>query len=436
MGKLRSLLGLFFFLFLVLLSTEANAIDYPPCSPVSVHGRLSVNKVSLVNECGYVVQLRGMSSHGLGWFPECYTEDAIKTLAEDWKIDVFRIAVYTHENKGYTTEEWKTKEEYNQYVDELVDLCAKYGIYCIIDWHILNQGSGDPNYTLDDAKEFWDYMSKKHKKDKHVIYEICNEPNGYSVGWNEVKKYANIIIPIIRKNDSKAVVVCGTPTWSQGVDLAANDPLLYDNVMYALHFYAGTHGDFEKQKADYALSKGLPVFVTEFGTSASTGGGGVFAFETDLWIKWMDSRNLSWCNWSFADKNESSAALNEDACSFSRWNDLSESGEYIKDKLSEPSLFYGSCVKCDSCSRFRVGKTESKLDRVLVYYCLSTGEFKFWFSEDSHMKGIRFFDMMGRLVYSFEGSTKSINFAHFSPGSYVVKVEFEEGTSVKRVLKR
>ena len=71
------------------------------------------------------------------------------------------------------------------------------------------------------------------------FYEICNEPkNGTS--WKEIKSYAKSVISTIRENDKKAVIVVGTPTWSQDVDQAAADPIKGENLMYALHFYAAT----------------------------------------------------------------------------------------------------------------------------------------------------------------------------------------------------
>ncbi len=48
------------------------------------------------------------------------------------------------------------------------------------------------------------------------------------------------VIPVIRENDKDAVIIVGTPTWSQDVDQAAASPISgYKNIMYAFHFYAG-----------------------------------------------------------------------------------------------------------------------------------------------------------------------------------------------------
>ncbi len=33
--------------------------------------------------------------------------------------------------------------------------------------------------------------------------------------------------------------------------------------MYTLHFYAATHKAWLRERADYALKKGLPIFVSE-----------------------------------------------------------------------------------------------------------------------------------------------------------------------------
>lgn len=334
-------------------STMRSATSYPEGSAVFHNGKLSVQGTHMVNECGKPVQLRGMSSHGLAWTPAAYTEESITALVDKWNIDLFRIAIYTHEWGGYCmtgSNQWKTPEEYNEYIDGLVDICGKLGIYCLIDWHVLNQGSGDPNNTLDEAIPFWDYMSKKHKDDIHVIYEICNEPNGGGVDWETVKEYADTVIPVIRKNDPEKIVVCGSPTWSQDVDKAADDPLEYDNIMYTLHFYAGTHFQYLRDKAEYAMNKGLAIFVTEFGTSKADGNGGVFTEECDEWMKWMDKYMISWANWSFVDKNETSAGLVPGSVAKKQWTNLSASGKYIMSNLWVPKS-YESCQGVEVVNR-------------------------------------------------------------------------------------
>ena len=301
--------------------------QYPAGSPVAINGRLKLVGNQLSNECGNPVQLRGMSSHGPQWFQNCYTTSSLDALANDWKVDVFRLAMYVQEG-GYVNDpnRWKA------WIDNMVAECGKRGIYCLIDWHTLNPG--DPSANLTEARDFWNYMSTKHKGDKHVLYEICNEPNG--VSWDRVKTYAQDIIPRIRANDPSTIIIVGTPTWSQDVDVAANSPLTGSNLMYTLHFYSGTHTQWLRDKANAALSKGLALFVTEFGTSEASGNGGPYLDETQRWIDWMASKKISWVNWSFADKDEVSAALKPGSCG-SNWNNTSVSGAFIKQRIISPA---------------------------------------------------------------------------------------------------
>ena len=64
-NKWKCYLWMFFVLMLVLLfSVPVSA------APVSEHGALSVSGSSLVDANGSAVQLKGVSTHGIAWFPE------------------------------------------------------------------------------------------------------------------------------------------------------------------------------------------------------------------------------------------------------------------------------------------------------------------------------------------------------------------------------
>lgn len=318
----------YFIAVLLFITINFVSAQYPAGSPVAVNGKLKVTGTQLTNECGNPVQLRGMSTHGVQWFPGCYTASSLDALVNNWGIDVFRLAMYVQEG-GYVNNPsyWKT------WIDNMVTECGNRGIYCLIDWHMLNPG--DPNANITEARDFWSYMSAKHAGKKHVLYEICNEPNG--VSWSAVKTYANDIIPRIRINDAATIIIVGTPTWSQDVDVASTDKLSYTNIMYALHFYSGTHTGYLRDKANAALANGAPLFVTECGTSTASGDGGPYLTEMQTWIDWMAANKISWINWNFADKSETSSALTPGACAASNWNSTSASGTFIKQKLLSPA---------------------------------------------------------------------------------------------------
>lgn len=314
--------------------------SYPANSPVAKHGKLQVSGKNMVDVNGNIVQLRGISTHGIAWFTECYNESSIDALVDDWGINVLRIASYA-ENQVLDSLDWEWRKEF---IDTLVNLCEKKGIYCIIDWHILRQGTGDPWFLIDEAKEFFEYMSKKYAGKAHVMYEICNEPNTqdnavYS-SWARIKSYAQEIIDVIVQNDPSSIIIVGTPEWSQRVLPAAYSPLDYPNAMYALHFYAASswHKDELREKATMAVEKNLPIFVSEFGTCGDGGSGSLDVPETIKWFKWMNDNNLSWVNWNFADKAESSCLLKPNSCEEQNWDNYTESGRIIKWALSDPEL--------------------------------------------------------------------------------------------------
>lgn len=333
----------FLFLF-CFLEISLNAFgQYPAGSPVAINGKLKLIGNQLSNECGNPVVLRGISSHGMQWFPACMKDEGLSELADNWGIDIFRLAMYVPKSdNGYLSnpDYWKS------YIDSWVDKCAERGVYCMIDWHVLHPG--DPNEYVNESKDFWAYMATKHKGKKHVIYEICNEPNGYksdgkAVFWDDIKRYANQVIPVIRSIDPSTIVIVGTPNFSQSVDRAGDSPLSYDNIMYALHFYAGSHYTSIMKIGDRALAKGVALFITECGTSDASGNGGTFFEEFKDWIIWMNKNKLSWITWSFADKNESSALLAPRSCASNNWTNLSASGTFIKANINTPADNFIAC---------------------------------------------------------------------------------------------
>ena len=313
--------------------------SYPANSPVAKHGKLQVSGKNMVDVNGNIVQLRGISTHGISWFPQCYNESAVDALVDDWGINVLRIASYAENQVANKDWEWR-----KEFIDTLVNLCEKKGIYCIIDWHILRQGTGDPWFLIDEAKEFFEYMSKKYAGKAHVMYEICNEPNTqdkavYS-SWARIKSYAQEIIDVIVQNDPSSIIIVGTPEWSQRVLPAAYSPLDYPNAMYALHFYAASswHKDELREKATMAVEKNLPIFVSEFGTCGDGGSGDINVEETVKWLKLMNDNNISWVNWNFADKAETSSLLFPGSCEDLDWDNYSVSGRLIKWALSDTEL--------------------------------------------------------------------------------------------------
>ncbi len=297
----------------------------------SVNGQLQVIGTQLCDENGDPVQLRGVSTHGLAWFPEYVNQDCVDEL-KSWGANLLRLAMYTAESGGYCTD--GDPEELKDLVRAGVDYATNADMYVIVDWHILSEGT--PTTYQAQAEEFFDEMSKEFADHDNVLYEICNEPN--TADWPEIKAYAEDIIPIIRANDPDAIIIVGTPTWSQEVDKPAADPITdYDNIMYTLHFYAATHKEDLRGKMTEAIDDGLPIFVSEYGICDASGNGDLDIDSANEWVRLMDEYDVSYAVWNLSNKDESSSILSGDVTKTSgfAYDDLSESGKWVYDMLQE-----------------------------------------------------------------------------------------------------
>lgn len=291
-------------------------------------GRLHVKGTKLVDKKGHEVQLRGVSTHGLSWYPQYVNDKCFAQLHDKWRANVVRLAMYTEEYNGYCSGDAKNRSDLKKRIKKGVRLAKKHKMYVIVDWHILSDGN--PNSHKKEAKAFFREMSREFKGYNNVIYEICNEPNN-GTSWKEIKSYARSVISTIRKNDKKAVIVVGTPTWSQDVDQAAADPIKGDNIMYALHFYAATHKADLRNKMTAAINKGLPVFVTEYGICDASGNGAIDKKEADRWIQTMDEYGVSYIAWNLSNKQESSSIIKSSCPKVSGFkkSELSDEGRWL-----------------------------------------------------------------------------------------------------------
>jgi len=296
------------------------------------YGALFVEDGKLVDSEGNQVQLTGVSSHGINWFPEYVSADSIKTLRDDWGVNVIRLAMYTSDYNGYCVGGSDNQETLKGIIDEAVEAATDNDMYVIIDWHTLNDS--DPNEYKSDAIQFFGEMVRKYEDYDNVIYEICNEPNGDTT-WDDIKKYANEVIPVIRGVDEDAIILVGTPSWSSDLESVVDDQLDFDNIMYTYHFYAASHKSSARSDLEDALEAGLPVFISEYGLVSADGNGDVDTKEAEKWYDLIEENNLSSCIWNLSNKDEGSALISSDCDETSDWaeDDLSEEGQYFYDYI-------------------------------------------------------------------------------------------------------
>jgi endoglucanase len=372
-------------------------------SPYERYGRIQIADVDhdgdsataprrqLCDEWGAPVQLRGMSSFGLQWGDGDWilTDEVFDVLAYDWQCEIIRLAMYINED-GYA----QHPAELLAKVEKGIELAGRRGLYTIVDWHCLSPGSpNDPVYLkagidLPEYAEirrlhpeytgpelFFAYLSQKYS-DLPILWEIMNEPNGLGpehdsaeVWKTELLPYAQRVLRAIRSGAKDKqydnIVICGTDNWSQFVDAPVRNPVIDRNnqIMYAVHFYSGTHDAGYGSQEQYwlrnkildALKGGLAVFCTEWGLSLATGDDGPYIDFAERWLEFLERNKISWCSWSLGRKAEvSSAALpNASAHPFDRngdgipewdWDsELSVTGRFIRAKIrgDEAPLYAG-----------------------------------------------------------------------------------------------
>ena len=312
-------------------TTRLNTPSYPGGSPAASWGALQVKGIQLCASNGTPVQLKGVSTFGIIWDEGRYNinQEAFRTLQSDWGANLVRVAVYTEEYGGYCRND-VSRSTLDTNIYNAVDYATKLGMYVIIDWHILSDGN--PNTHINEAKQFFFFFSNRYANYSNVLYEICNEPNG-TVRWQDIKSYADTVIPVIRENDPDAVIIVGTPTWSQDVEQVASNPVKDSkNVMYTLHFYASTHRDNIRNKLKTALAAGTPVFITEFSICAADGNGSIDYSSAEAWKKLINDNKLSYAGWSLSNKAETSALIKNSCKKHSGWtdSDLSDTGLWLK----------------------------------------------------------------------------------------------------------
>ena len=296
------------------------ALQVVSAQPVEKHGALRVEGAHMVDRSGQKVTLKGVSLGWHNWWPQYYNPAVVEYLSQSWHISVIRVAMGVEPAGGYLENPAKAEA----LIQTVIDAAIANGIYVIIDWH------SHAIHTAE-AEAFFSRMAQHYAGHPHIIYEIYNEPEHKP--WQEIKAYSIRMIEAIRRYDDRNLIIVGTPNWSQDVDIVADDPIEgYDNILYALHFYAATHKADIRKKAAYAIGRGLPLFVSECSLANALGDGELDKKEFARWMKLLKANDISFVLWGLYDKAESSAMLKPDAPVDGNWpvSRLTEMGFYSR----------------------------------------------------------------------------------------------------------
>ncbi|HEX2732921.1 MAG TPA: glycoside hydrolase family 5 protein [Polyangiaceae bacterium] len=333
---------------------DEHLVDDKPAAetPLGKHGALKVVGPDLVDAHGKPVQLKGISSMWLNMEETGYAESgaALKWMRDNWNVSLFRAAMGVGNDQGQASGGGYLvyPDRMQAFVDRIIENATTLGMYVLVDWH-----DHVAEYHVDQAEAFFSDMAQRYKDHDNVIYEVFNEPiTGIwdqatrtvkqSFTWaDDIKPYHERVVAAIRRYDPDAVIVLGTPQWSQKVDTAAEDPVAGTNLMYTLHFYSCTHKQQFRDIAQVARDAGLPIMVTEWGATNADGGVSdktVCSDEGDLWQQWMNTNNISWAAWKLDDCTDASCLLKPGTAVTGDWSkSLQGHGQYVVDKLLAPT---------------------------------------------------------------------------------------------------
>ena len=327
----------------------------PPVGSASL-SKLKVSGNHIVTEDGQEIRLRGVNiedpfvlenqditGDGLS---DPHFSDASTDLSrvKELGANLVRVAVYP----GYY---FLVGERYlTDYLDPMVDLTEKNGLYIIIDYHAIGRPGGWypaeydntlPNFPtrvyytdLNMAVSFWETVAARYGNRTHVLFDIYNEPadEKSDFKWGDWRPTGETLIAVILKHSTNLIVGPG-PYWSSDLSEVPNNPYSHPNVVYGVHIYPGSLNPGDNQTAEWdsrfgSLSRQYPVIVSEWGfhNGGDSVTNGTRTGYAEPLSKYMDEKNLHWLAYIYHPFAEPPMLKSD-------WKTLAEFGEFVKERL-------------------------------------------------------------------------------------------------------
>ena len=308
-----------------LIATLILFLSAPAAAQDQTLPRLQVNGNTLQTVDGTPVTLRGVSLCSLDWHKPHDLMRKISTGPEAWKANVLRLPVQP--------KEWRKKEPIKylrQNIDPAVKLCKENGLYCIIDWHEINDWT-KPEVARE-LEEFWKIVAIRYAGTPNILYEVFNEPTEPkkrdAANWALWRTQMQKWVDMIRKDAPDTVLLIGSPHWSQMPSFAVDAPLEGKNLAYVVHVYP----NYKPKQWDALFgdaAEHIPIFMTEWGWTDDKDAFWVIRGNQETFGQplkdYLDARpQISWTAWSY-DPKCGPAMLGKDT----------DMGAFVKDWLAE-----------------------------------------------------------------------------------------------------
>jgi len=270
---------------------------------------------------GRPIRLRGIN---WGWWHLSrtrYSEPDMQHLAQ-WGANTVRLAFsYSDLETDGNPAVWK--EDGFKQLDEVVQWAKRYGIYVILDMHVIPGGQDPASYCAGGHDLFWtdpgaqerfialwcEIARRYRDRPEVAAYELMNEPCSKQKTPEWLHSIDQRAITAIRAVAPDKIIVVGGDEWSNPSALTDAMKLPDTNILYTFHWYIAT-GDrkvtlpidraaFQKkmdQAAKFAAKFKVPVWVGEFGCDASS---------KDYQTQWVNTsvslfeqNGFSWTYWN------------------------------------------------------------------------------------------------------------------------------------------
>lgn len=265
--------------------------------------RLSVEGNRFVDEAGTPVALRGVSLCSLEWHKPLEQIRNVTTPPTKWNANILRLPVQVKEWDRVGAQDY-----IKDYLDPAVKLCSERGVYCIIDWHVVDKWNKPENVKK--LENFWTIVAPRYAANPNILYEVFNEPTDPKSrkmeNWISWREAAQPWVDLIRKRAPETPILVGSPHWSQMPSFAVEEPFKGKNLAYTVHVYP----NWKEKQWDGLFGKAsetIPIFISEWGWSAQEDAFKIIKGDREGYGEkiraYLDARPwINWTAWSYDPK--------------------------------------------------------------------------------------------------------------------------------------
>lgn len=259
----------------------------PATPPLHVDGKY------IKDPSGNIVILRGVAMIHTPdmdlWRPgHEWMIDQVSTEANGWYAKVIRIGVRV---ESYLA---NPNNIVNNHLIPAVNYCTSKGLYCIVDWHYIDDGRTRDAQT----RQFWNHVAPIFKDYDNVLYEVFNE-HTEPTPWAEWKATAQPWVDLIRSHAPNNLILVSGPHYSHHIQGAATNPFNGTNLAYVAHIYPGGYYPLTWDGNIGVVADVHPVVVTEWGYDPA-GDEVTLGTRSNFGIpfqNWAESKGVSWIAW-------------------------------------------------------------------------------------------------------------------------------------------